>query len=100
MAGPSSSKDEDRSITGAFPEGTPYSNTSEQGRREDTFDGDPGGGGDPDGTSGGVLVLLGDRLPSLVGERARLVHFLSSIVSKKRARKVNPNRKRKKSTRW
>jgi hypothetical protein len=100
MAGPSSSEDEDRSITGAFPEGPPYSNTSEQGQREHTFDGDPGGGGDPDGPSGGVLVLLGDRLPFLEGEWARLLHLWSSIVGKKRARKVNPKRKRKKSTRW
>jgi hypothetical protein len=36
-------------------------------------DGDPGSGGDPDGTSGGVLVSLGERLPSTEGECGCLV---------------------------
>jgi hypothetical protein len=63
----SSSEDEDRSITEAFPE-SPCSNTSEQGRREEISDGDPSGGGDPDGVGGGVLALLGEGLPS--AERA------------------------------
>jgi hypothetical protein len=34
----SSSEDEERSITGTFPEGPPCSNTSERGRREETSD--------------------------------------------------------------
>jgi hypothetical protein len=76
----SSSEDEDRSITGAFPEGLPYSNTGKQWQREKISDGDPGGGGDPDGASRGVLVSLGDGLPSLEGEHERLVSLLSSIV--------------------
>jgi hypothetical protein len=77
----SSSEDEDRSITEAFPEGLPYSNTGKQWRREKISDGDPGGGGDPDGASGGVLVSLVDGLPSLEGEHERLVPLLSSIIS-------------------
>jgi hypothetical protein len=75
----SSSKDEDRSITGAFPE-PPYSNTGEKGRHEEISDGDPDGGGDPDDADGGVLVSLGDGLPSLEGEHERLVPLLSSII--------------------
>jgi hypothetical protein len=35
-------------------------------------------------------------LPSLEGERARLMPLLSSIVRKQRAKKVNPKRERKK----
>jgi hypothetical protein len=57
----------------------PYSNTNGQGRHE-VSNGDPGDGGDPDGAKGGVLVSLGDGLPSLVGERECLVPLLSSIV--------------------
>jgi hypothetical protein len=60
-------------------EGPAYSNNGEHGRWEETFDGDPGGGGDPDGTGGGVLVSLGAGLPSIEGERERLVPPLSSI---------------------
>jgi hypothetical protein len=74
-----SSKDEGRSITGApLP---PCSNTGEQGRCEEISDGDPDDDGDPDGANGGVLVSLGDGLPSLEGEHERLVPLLSSIVS-------------------
>jgi hypothetical protein len=76
----SSSVDEDRSITGAFAKGPPCLNTGEQGQREEIFDGDPSGGGDPDGAGGGVLVSLGDGLPSLEGEHERLMPLLSSIV--------------------
>jgi hypothetical protein len=75
----SSSYDEDRSITGAFPEGLPCSNTGEQGRCEEISDEGPGGGGDPDGASGGVLASLGEGLPSIEREHERLVPFLSSI---------------------
>jgi hypothetical protein len=57
----------------------PYSNTSEQGWREEISDGDPGGCGDLDGTDGGVLASLGEGLPSVEGERERLVSLLSSI---------------------
>jgi hypothetical protein len=63
----SSSEDGDRSITGAFLEGPPCSNTDEQGWCEEISDRDPGLGGDPDGADGGVLVSLGDGLPSLEG---------------------------------
>jgi hypothetical protein len=65
--------------TGRSPE-PPCSNTGEQGQREEIFDRDLGGGGDSDGTSGGVLVSLGDGLPSLEEERERLMPLLSSIV--------------------
>jgi hypothetical protein len=37
----SSSEDEERSIIGVFPEALPCSNTSEQGRRDETFDETP-----------------------------------------------------------
>jgi hypothetical protein len=76
----SSSEDEDRSITEAFPEGPPSMNTDERGRHEETSDKDPGAGRDPDGTSSGVLSSLGDGLPSLEGEQACLVPLFSSIV--------------------
>jgi hypothetical protein len=58
----------------------PCSNTNEQGRREEISNGDPGGGGDPDGTGGVVLVSLDDGLSSLEGERQCLVPLLSSII--------------------
>jgi hypothetical protein len=58
----------------------PWSNIGEQGRCEKISNGDPGGGGVLDGVSGRVLVSLGDGLPSLEGERERLVPLLSSIV--------------------
>jgi hypothetical protein len=93
--GPSSSEDEETSTTGAFPEGPPCSNTSDRVWREETSGGDPSGGGDPEDVGGGVGALPGDRLPSLEGKRARLVPLLSSIVRKRRARKVNPKRKGK-----
>jgi hypothetical protein len=43
------------------------------GRHEETVDGDPGGGGDPDGIGGRVEPPLGDEEPSLEGEREHLV---------------------------
>jgi hypothetical protein len=93
---PSSSEDEERSTIGVFLEEPPCSNTGERGWSEETSDRDPSGGDDPEGASGGVGALPGDGLPSLEGERARLVPLLSSIVHKRRARKVNPKRERKK----
>jgi hypothetical protein len=42
-------------------------------------DSDPGGGGDPDGISEGVLASLGEGLPSVEGECERLVPLLYSI---------------------
>jgi hypothetical protein len=72
----SSFEDKDRSITGAFSEDPPNSNSGEQGRREEISNGDPGDGGDADSTDGGVLVSQGDRLPSLEEERERLVPLL------------------------
>jgi hypothetical protein len=51
----SSFEDKDRSITGAFSEDPPNSNSGEQGRRKEISNGDPDGGGDTDGTDGGGL---------------------------------------------
>jgi hypothetical protein len=54
-----SSKDEVRSITGAFVEAPlppPCSNTGEQGWCEEISNVNSFGGGDPDGDSGGVLT--------------------------------------------
>jgi hypothetical protein len=75
----SSSEDEERSIIGVFPAALPCSNTSEQGRRDETSDRDHGSGGDPDGTGGGVLASLGKGLPSAEGERSCLMPLLSTI---------------------
>jgi hypothetical protein len=50
---------EEGSIIRVFPEELPYSNTGEQGWRDETSDGDPGGGGDPDGADDGVLASSG-----------------------------------------
>jgi hypothetical protein len=60
-------------------EALPCSNTGEQGRHEETSDGDLGGGGDPDGAGGGVLASSGRGLPSTEGERSHLMPLLSSI---------------------
>jgi hypothetical protein len=91
-----SSEDEERSKIGAFlEEPPPCSNTGERGRREEIFDGDPNGGGDPEGARGGVGALLDNGLSSLEGERACLVPLLFSIVCKWRARKINPKQERK-----
>jgi hypothetical protein len=81
-----SSSEEERFTTGIFLEGLPYSRTGEQGRHEETSDGDPGGGGDPDDTGGGVEPSLDDEKPSLEGQRERIVPLLSSIVAKRRRR--------------
>jgi hypothetical protein len=61
--------------------GPPCSNTDEQERREEISNRDPCGGGDLDGTDGGVLASLGEELPSIEGELERMVHLLSSIGS-------------------
>jgi hypothetical protein len=66
-------------LPGVAPEAQPCSNIDEQWRRDETSDGDPGGGGNPDGTGGGVFALSGRGLPSIEGERSYLVPFLSSI---------------------
>jgi hypothetical protein len=76
----SSSEDEDRSTTRTFSEGPPCSNIGENGRCEQISNGDPGGGGDQDGTGGGDEPPLSEEEPSLEGERTRLVPLLSSIV--------------------
>jgi hypothetical protein len=57
----------------------PYSNTDEQRWCDETSDGDPGGGGDPDDTGGGVCATSGKGVPSAEGERSCLMSFLSSI---------------------
>jgi hypothetical protein len=75
----SSSKYKERSIIRTFLEELPCSNTGEQGRHDKISNGDPGGGGDPDGAGGGVLAPLGEGLPSAEGERSRLMPLLSSI---------------------
>jgi hypothetical protein len=87
---PSSSEDEDRSTTRTFSQGPSFSNTGEQGRREEISDGDPSGGGDPDSTDSGIEPLLGEEEPSLEGERECLIPLLSSIVAKRRMRERNP----------
>jgi hypothetical protein len=89
----SSSEDEDRSTTRTFSKGPPCSNTGEQGWREKTSDGDPGGGGDLDSANGGIELPLGEEEPSLEGERERLVPLLSSIMAKRRGREENPRQK-------
>jgi hypothetical protein len=89
-----SSEDEDRSITGAVPEGPPCSSTGERGRREDTSIGNPEGGGVLDCASGGVLASLVVGLPSMEGEHSRLMPLLPSIVGKQRMREGNPKRGR------
>jgi hypothetical protein len=76
----SSSKDEESSITGMFLEGPPCSNTGERGWHEVTSDGDPGGGGNPDGAGDGVLASLGDGLPLVEGERGTKEIFIASFV--------------------
>jgi hypothetical protein len=99
---PSSSGDEESSITRMFLEGLPYSNTGERGRHEVISDGDPGGGADLDSTGSGVLASLGEGLPSVEGERGCLVPLLFSIDSKSRVGKRNPKQEetRKRNVRW
>jgi hypothetical protein len=73
-----STMNEEGSIIGVFLEVLPCSNTSEQGWRDETSDGDPGGDGDPDGAGGGVSAS-GKGLPFAGGEHSRLMPLLSSI---------------------
>jgi hypothetical protein len=68
----------------------PCSNTGEQGQREEISNEDSGGGGDPDDTDGGVLVSLGEGLPSGEGESSRLMLLWSSIDGEQRAREGEP----------
>jgi hypothetical protein len=86
----SSSEGKERSITGVFSEELPCSKTGEQGWREEVSDGDPGGGGDPDGTSGGVVASLDEGFPSGEGEHSRLMPLWSSIDGEHRAREGKP----------
>jgi hypothetical protein len=74
-----STTSEEESLTGVVPEALPCSNTSEQQWCDETFNGDPGGGGDPDGASGEFFASSGRGLPSAEGERSRLMPLLSSI---------------------
>jgi hypothetical protein len=62
-----------------FSEVLPCSNTSEQGRHDETTDGDPGRSGDLNGTAGGVSASSAKGLPPAEGEHSRLVPLLSSI---------------------
>jgi hypothetical protein len=73
-------EDEERSTTRAFSEDPPCSSTGERGQREEASSGDVNDGDDPDGADGGVLAPSGDGLPSLEGERARLMPPFSSII--------------------
>jgi hypothetical protein len=57
-----------------------------RGWREEVSDGDPGGGGDPHGTGGGVLESLDEGFLSVEGERSRLMPLWSSIDGEQRAR--------------
>jgi hypothetical protein len=86
----SSSEDKSRSIIRDFPQELPYSKTSEQGRREEIFNRDPGGGGDPDGIGCGVLASLDEGFPSGEGEHSRLMPLWSSIDGEQRAREGEP----------
>jgi hypothetical protein len=87
-------QDEDKSITGAFPEGPPCSNTGGRGQQEDTSAGDPGGDGVPDSADEGVLASLVVGLPSVEGERSRVMPLLPSIIEKQRTREGNPKQER------
>jgi hypothetical protein len=69
---------EEGPLTGVALEALPCSNTKEQRRRDEISNGDPGGGGDPDGI-GDSLCIVRRGLPSAEGERSRLAPFLFSI---------------------
>jgi hypothetical protein len=74
-----STTSEEGLLTGVSPEALPCSNTEEQWWCDETSDGDPGGGGGPDGTGIRVVVLSGSGLLSTEGEHSRLMPFLSSV---------------------
>jgi hypothetical protein len=97
--GPSLSEDEERSTTGAFPEGPPCSTIREQWQCEEISGEDYSGGREPDGADGGVEALLNGEEPSLEGERERLVPLLSSIFSKWREREGTLSENQR-SVRW
>jgi hypothetical protein len=86
----------------SLPGGPSCSNTGEQGWHEEISDGDPDGGGDLDGVSGGVLVSLGDGLPSLEGEPS--VWYLSCpplLASREQERRtLKASEKEKRTARW
>jgi hypothetical protein len=73
-----STTSEEGPLTGVVPKALPCLNTGEQRQHDETSDRDPGGSGDPDGTSG-VFASLSRGLPSTEGERSRLMPLLSSI---------------------
>jgi hypothetical protein len=54
-----STTNEEGPLTGVTPEAPPCSNTKEQRWHDETFDWDPGGGGDPDGIGIGVFASSG-----------------------------------------
>jgi hypothetical protein len=87
------SSSEERSTTGTFSEGLPYSKPGEWRQSEEISNGDPSGGGDPDGADSEVEALLGDEDPSLEGGWGRLVPLLSSIMVKRRRKEKNPKQK-------
>jgi hypothetical protein len=86
-------QDEDKSITRAFPEGPPCSNTGGRGQQEDTSAGDPGGDGVPDSADEGVLASLAVELPSVEGERSRVMPLLPSIIEKQEQEKETLSKK-------
>jgi hypothetical protein len=90
----SSSEDEDKSITGDFLEGPPFSNTGERGQREKISDGDSDDDGDLDGVGGGVLASLGEGPPSAEAEHEHLVPLLSPIAGELRTIEENPKRRK------
>jgi hypothetical protein len=51
-----STTSEEGSLTKVVPEVLPCSNTGGQRRHDETSDGDPGGGGDPDSAGGGIFA--------------------------------------------
>jgi hypothetical protein len=85
---------------GAFSEEMPCSKTGEQGRREEISDGDPGGGGDPDGAGSGVLTSLDEGFPFGEGERSRLIPLWSSIDGEQRAREEILEQTKERNGRW
>jgi hypothetical protein len=70
------SKNEKGSSIGIFPEALPCSNTREQGRRDEATDGDPSGGGDPDGAG----VEFRRRRAKYFPLRRESVHAWCSLV--------------------
>jgi hypothetical protein len=91
----SSSEDEDRSITRAFPLILPCSNTGEQGLHEEISDGDSGGGGDPNGVGGEVLTCWMKDFPlQRESVNASCISYPPLVVSRERERKTLRNLER------